>query len=159
MAWSSLKPGGLRTTVLSRLTMHEETIPERIAHAHEPRKLPVVLKRREGRAALASTRTIRDSLCPAVTTSLRRGRISLRHIGSGIVATRSQRGRSRHSASSGHDPERRHQDPRGDRRGTSSPAEQAPKLALLHDHEPGTSRAREEQPQNQWEVRRFTHVA
>jgi hypothetical protein len=45
MAWSSLKPGGLRTTVLSRLTMHEETIPERIAHAHEPRKLPVVLRR------------------------------------------------------------------------------------------------------------------
>jgi hypothetical protein len=84
----------------------------------------------------------------------------LRHIGSGIVATRSQRGRSRHSASA----------VTIQNAGIKIPAvigvgpprlqnRSAPKLALLHDHEPGTSRAREEQPQNQWEVRRFTHVA
>jgi hypothetical protein len=39
------QPGRLRDAVLSRLPMNEETIQERIAYAHEPRKLPVVLRR------------------------------------------------------------------------------------------------------------------
>jgi hypothetical protein len=130
MAWSSLKPGGLRTTVLSRLTMHEETIPEQIAHAHEPRKLPVVLRRREGRG-------LSPARGPSAIRYARQSR-QVCGVGGFLCATSAAETSQRRVNAGGRatDPELRIGIPAMVGAGPRLQNRSASKLALLDDHEP-----------------------